>query len=750
MSTKTLNLSRRGFLGGAGSLVVYFSLAPRSFAQDEDSGPKLPGSLADNPNLDSWIRIGANGQVTVYTGKVELGQGISTAILQVACEQLRMAPANVTIETADTIEAPNEGYTAGSNSMANSGTAMLHAAAQVRNILRGWAAEDMGVDVDQVEVDNGSVAGPGGQSIGFGELVSGRSLEIEAKPQSDLLDPSEHRIMGQSLPRLDIPPKVTGGEAYLHDIRMDGMGHARVVRPPSYGATLQDVDTSAAESVPGVVKIVRDGNYLAVVAEREYEAVLAMRALSEGATWNEPGGLPDQATIFEHIRSMQSEDTVVDKRGNGQMPGGDDLIEAEYTRPYTMHGAIGPSCAVAHMDGDTMKIWTHSQGVYPLRATLVKLLSMPAERIQLTHIDGSGCYGHNGADDVAADAALIARAVPGRPVRVLWMREDEHGWEPFGTAMISRARGKLGSDGKIEGWGYEVWSMPHATRPGGSPDNLMPAWHIANSYGPPKGFNIPPPSGGVERNAIPTYDLPNTHIVEHYIPEMPVRVSALRSLGGYMNVFSVESFTDEMAIAAEADPVEFRLRHVSDERARDVITMAAKEFGWDDAANLPRNRGRGFAYARYETTDAYTAVALEIEVEPATGRIRVVRAVAADDSGDAVNPDGIKNQIEGGIIQSTSWTLYEEVTFDDTRITTRDWGSYPILRFDAVPDSIEVHVINRPGEPFLGTGEAAQGPTAAAIANALFDATGLRLRNLPFRPDRVREALAEAPLDDAA
>jgi len=386
-----------------------------------------------------------------------------------------------------------------------------------------------------------------------------------------------------------------------------------------------------------------------------------------------------------------------------------------------------------------LTIWTHTQGVYPLRNAIAEMLRVPEERVRCVHMEGAGCYGHNGADDAAADAALIASAFPGRPVRVHWMREQEHAWEPYGSAMVSSVRARLDGSGNIVDWQYDVWSNTHSSRPGRA-GNLVAATHLQAAFTPPPPQVLPQPAGGGDRNAIPYYKFPNARVVHHFVPAMPLRVSALRSLGAYMNVFSIESFMDELARAAAADPVEFRLRHLEDPRAREVVLAAAERFGWS-TYRRQRGRGRGFAFARYKNLAAYTAVACEVEVERESGHVRVVRAVAAVDSGEAVNPDGIRNQIEGGIVQSLSWTLYESVTFDNTRITSTDWSTYPILRFSNVPDSIDVNVISRPGQPFLGTGEAAQGPSAAALANAVADATGVRIRDLPFTPERVKAAI---------
>jgi len=354
-------------------------------------------------------------------------------------------------------------------------------------------------------------------------------------------------------------------------------------------------------------------------------------------------------------------------------------------------------------------------------------------------MEGSGCYGHNAADDAGADAALLAHEFPGRPVRMQWMREQEHTWEPYGPAMVTTAKATLDASGSIAEWQYDVWSSTHSTRPGPA-GNLLAGRHIERAFTPPPPRPLPQPEGGGDRNAIPLYRLPNARVTSHFIPEMPLRVSALRSLGAYMNIFSIESFMDELAKSAGVDPVEFRLRHLDDPRARDVVQAAAERFGWN-AFKAPKGRGRGFGFARYKNLGAYAAMAFEVEVNRDSGEIRVIRAVAAVDSGEAVSPDGIRNQIEGGILQSLSWTLFESVNFDNTRVLSRDWASYPMLRFGSVPERIDVHVMDRPGQPFLGTGEAAQGPVAACLANAVADATGVRIRELPFSPRRIKSAI---------
>jgi nicotinate dehydrogenase subunit B len=486
------------------------------------------------------------------------------------------------------------------------------------------------------------------------------------------------------------------------------------------------------------VKIVRDGNFLAVVAQREFQAVKAMRKLAAAARWHEEPRLPNQGDLARAILALPARDYAILDRRQPNVAAAKKL-EATYTRPYQMHGSIGPSCAVARRDGETTTIWSHTQGVYPDRDAIAGMLRTPKENVRCIHVEGSGCYGHNGADDAAADAALIAQAVPGTPVRVQWTREQEHAWEPYGPAMVTKISATLDQAGTIVDWDYAVWSNTHSMRPGG-PGALLAGQSLPQPFAPPEPRPIPQPAGGGDRNAIPLYRVASARVLHHFIPDMPVRVSALRALGGYMNVFTIESFMDELAAAAGADPVEFRQRHLDDKRARDVVTTAAERFGWSSYSRAA-GRGRGFAFARYKNLAAYCAIAAEAEVDRETGRARLVRAVAAIDSGQAVNPNGIANQTEGAILQSASWTLYESVTFDDTRITSVDWSTYPILRFDAVPDSIDVHVIDRPGQPFLGSGEAGQGPAAAAVANAVADATGHRFRDLPLTRRRIKQAL---------
>ena len=742
-------MTRRSVLAGTGALVVSFTMLSRALAQQTvqpiptPDAPaaepvKLPGSLDDARFLDSWIRIGADNGITVFTGKAELGQGLRTALRQVAAEELDVTPEDIELVTADTGLTPDEGYTAGSQSMQNSGTAIRHAAAQVREILLGEAARHFAVDQTSLRSEGRIIWAQDGRSATFSELVSSTVLHVEAGPQFNLKPPQSFKVMGRPAPRIDIPAKLTGGQAYVHDIRLEGMLHARLVRPPSYAATLSALDTKAIEKMPGVVSVIRDGNFLAVVAEKEFQAVKAMIELSAAATWTETETLPDANTLYQALQSLEREVGTVAESGSPPAAPGK-VFEATYTRQYQMHGSIGPSCAVARMQGGELTVWSHTQGVYPDREAIAEMLGLAVEKVRVIHAEGAGCYGHNGADDAAADAALIATKIPGKPIRVQWMREQEHAWEPFGPAMLIKIRATVDDGGNLSAWHYDLWSNTHSTRPGGA-GALLAGRHKAQGFAAKPAKLSISPSGNGDRNADPPYMIASKRVLWHFLPDMPLRVSALRALGAYANVFAVESSMDELALLANADPVEFRLRHLDDERGRTVIELAAEKFGWNTAA-LPKGHGKGFGYARYKNSAAYLAAAIETRVDRVTGRIDVERVVAAIDSGEIINPDGIVNQTQGGILQSLSWTLFEQVTFDRTRITSTDWSSYPILRFGSVPRSVEVHIVPRPGDPFLGTGEAAQGPVCAALANAVRNAIGKRIHDLPLSRQRVRQAV---------
>ena len=733
-------ISRRSFTKGMGGIMLAFSLAPQDLLA-QDAAARLPGSLQTNRRLDAWLRVNADGIATVYTGKVELGQGILTALQQIAAEELDLPLNRLKMISGDTGATPNEGQTAGSQSVENSGTALRMAGAEVRAMLVELAAKKLGVAADTLKVENGIISASDGRKVTYGELAAEADLKREATAKFKPKDPATHKIVGQSIARADIPPKLFGGIAYVQDMRPAGMVHGRVVRPPRYGSTLESVDEAQVKSLPGVIAVVRDGSFLGVVAQREEQAVKAREALAKAAKWKLGPELPDPANIHAHLKSLPNTTSEIGVKQAPVLASAGRMLEATYTKPYLAHASIGPSAALAEFKDGKLSVWTHSQGVFPLRAELVKALKMQPQDIRCIHVEGSGCYGQTGADDVALDAALLARAAPGRPVRLQWMRDDEFAWEPYGAAMSMNVRASLDADNKIADWHYELWSNTHSMRPQStSGTNVLAAWYMAEPqmHGPPQG--IPQPAGGGDRNAVPLYDFPNQKIVHHFIPEMPIRVSALRTLGAYANVFALESFLDEMAALAKADPVAFRLAHMKDPRARAVIEKVAAIANWKagEAGNL--SRGRGIGFSKYKNLACYVACIADVEVDRATGKVRVSHVWSAVDSGLVINPDGLKNQIEGGIIQTASWTLHEQVRFDKNGITSRDWASYPILTMPEVP-KVTVELINRPNERPLGAGEGSQGPAVAAIANAVAHATGKRLRDLPLDAGRVKAAI---------
>jgi nicotinate dehydrogenase subunit B len=734
----TLGFSRRDFLK-AGGLVVGFTLAPR-LALGQDRPAPLPGSLNTNRMLDAWLRIDPSGTVTIFTGKIELGQGIGTALSQIAADELDVHLKRIEMIHGDTARTPDEGQTAGSLSVEQSGTALRFACAEARDILVSTAAAKLGAPAADLKVSDGTVAAPGGASVTYWDLAREADFKRQATAKVKPKPAAEHRWVGKSIPRRDIPKKFTGGAAYVQDVRLPSMLFGRVVRPPSPGAQLMAMDETAARKLPGVVAVVRDGSFLAVAAEREEQAIRAREALVKSARWGETMSLPPTGeALYKQLMSSPTPGETVVEKTSPSAPAAAKTLEAIYTRPFQCHGSIGPSCAVAQWEGQKLTVWTHSQGVFPLRADLAKVFGLKPGDIRCIHAEGSGCYGHNGADDVALDAALLARATGGRPVKLQWMREDEFMWEPYGSAMAMKLSGGIDAQGNIVAWSHELWSHPHSTRPGSSAGvNLLAARHLAQPFAPVLPADVPQPSGGAARNAIPLYDVPSVKVVKHYISETTLRTSALRTLGAYANVFALESFVDELAAVAGVDPVEFRLRHMKDPRARAVIEAAAKRANWQPNRRGDGSRGRGFAFAKYKNLACYCALVSDVEVDPKTGRVSVSRVVAAVDAGQIVNPDGVVNQIEGGIIQSTSWTLMESVRFDQTRVTTRSWADYPIVRFAEVPE-VEVVLLNQPNERFLGVGEGSQGPTAAAIANGIANATGKRLRALPFTPERVKQ-----------
>jgi nicotinate dehydrogenase subunit B len=736
--------SRRQFgQTAAAGLLLFFSMN-RNAALAQGVPTTLPPDLQNNKRLDSWLRINPEGTVDVFTGKVELGQGNTTALAQITADELDVAFGRIRMLPADTAHSPNESYTAGSASIEASGGALRYVAADARGTLLAMAAAKLGVESDGLAVEDGVISGSGGRGrITYWELATANLLAREVRSDIPLKPNSQRRIVGTSVARIDIPAKVTGGAAFVQDMRLPSMLFGRVARPPSYGAQLTSFDDSSVRAMPGVVAVLRNGRFLGVVARREEQAIAARAALQRSAVWTMPAELPEEGHIADfHRNSADAKVTTVSSRSpRTALAPAAKTLKATYTKPYLAHASIGPSCAVATVDNGVLTVWSHTQGPYQLHTDLATSTGLSLDKVRVIHAQGSGCYGHNGADDAALDAALLSRAVDGAPVKVQWMRDDEFAWEPFGSAMSNDIQASVATDGSIVDWQYDFWSNSFNMRPGlPGGVNLLAAWHVAQPFQHSPPGEIPLPSGGADRNAVPYYDFPSQRVTEHFLPTMPMRVSSLRSLGAFGNVFAIESFMDELAEIAGADPVEYRLRHLSDERAKAVIRSVADRANWQKGAKGDGTRGRGISFVRYETVKAYVALVADVLVDRKSNTIQVERITAAADSGLIITPNGISNQIEGAIIQGTSWALKEMVRFDRQRVTSRDWASYPILTFPEVPE-LDVMLLDHTDLPPLGAGEAAMPPVPAAIANAFFNATGKRLRALPFDRERIRAAL---------
>jgi nicotinate dehydrogenase subunit B len=653
--------------------------------------------LADARRLTQRVHFERDGTVTIASGKVDLGQGISTALAQIAAEELGVPLEKVRILPASTAYSPDEGVTSGSLSIQDGGKALRKACAELRELLQR----------------------------------SGRRSYLELEVAGDIpapapeKPPAEYRIVGKSVPRLELPAKIAGKPSYVHDIVLPGMVHACILRPPRPFAKL--VSLAAA---PTGTEIVRDGNFAAVLAAREEDAIEAAKKLRAKGVWSDGPRMPED--IYGWLKAHATENNVAKEKADPAAKArGVKRLQAEYRKPFICHASIGPSCALARMDGDRLEVWSHTQGIFGLRQEIAMVLRLPEENIVVHHAEGAGCYGHNGADDVALDAALIARVAKGQPIRLQWTREDEFAWEPYGPAMVVALDAQLDAQGNIVSWRHDLWSNGHTHRPGrANKPVLIAAGELAQPFERAPAIDPPLPSGGAQRNAIPGYEFPDLLVMHHYVREAPVPGSSLRSLGAYGNVYGIESFMDELAAAAKADPVEFRLRHLQDPRARAVVEAAVRRSNWRSFAKR-EGKGHGIAYARYKNIGGYCAVVAEVE---ATHELRVTRLVAAVDVGLPVNPDGVTNQVEGGCVQATSWTLKEA-----WRPGAVTWEEYPILKFSEAPP-VEVHIV-RNELPSLGAGECMMGPTVAAIANALHDALGVRVRELPLTPERIAGAI---------
>ncbi|MBX9591720.1 MAG: molybdopterin-dependent oxidoreductase [Hyphomonadaceae bacterium] len=741
-----VDLGRRAFAIGAASAVAGLTIGFRwALAQAPQSGPPVPPMIRSNPRLDAWVRIAPDGGITVMTGRVEIGQGMLTVMRQVAADELDVAPERLTLISGDTAQTPNEGVTAGSLAVKLGSTALGLACADARATLIGVAAKAWSVEPGAVKVEDGQMLGPAGQRMSYGEAAGrislARPVDVAAKRKS----PAEQRIIGTSYPRVDIPAKVFGQPVFIHDLRPAGMLFGAIARPPAYAARLVSADLDAIRSRPGVVEVVRDGSFLGVVARREEQAQAAAHALAKAARWDAGAPLFGGQDVFDYLLTAPSETAVV-HTAKAEAPPAATTHKAEYRRHFQAHASIGASCALAQWQDGRLTVWSHTQGPFPLRGDLAKGLRVSPEAVRIIHAQGAGCYGHNGADDVALDAALLARAVPGRPVRVHWAHEEEMAWEPWGSAMVTRLAGGISADGTLAHWTHDVWSFPHSTRPGSDAGcNLRSAWYLADPVLPGKAADIPLPTGGAARNAVPIYAAANQTITSHFLSAMPIRTSALRTLGGYFNAVSAEMFIDELAALSGRDPVAFRLANIRDARLGAVLRKAVELAGWvpgvvGKRALAPEMIGTGVGLSRYKNSDAYVAVVAEVSVSTKSGLVTPLRLWSATDTGRAVNPDGVLNQIDGGMVQAASWTLQEAGRWNSGIMTTVDYGSYPIQDFLTTPLMHSV-VIDRPEQPSLGAGEGSQAPAGAAIANAVFAATGRRVAEIPLTPDRVLAAL---------
>jgi nicotinate dehydrogenase subunit B len=696
----------------------------------------LPGPLNDNPSLDRWVAFPSPGKVTVLTGRVELGQGVLTAMAQIAADELDVAMERITVRSGDTEKAPNEGYTAGSQSIQFGGVALRQALAEVRALFLDSAAKVLACKASELSVRDGGIY-RNGKSTGqdYWTLAGAVDLAVKAtgavarKPVGDL------KTIGANSARLDLPAKVFGLSVFIHDMQIDGMVHARVVRQPNRGATIGAIDENAIRrAAKGSVEFVRHGNFLAILGKVETAVEAAGAAAVNHVTWQNV----EAPTATQQEANWLLQRPAVDRPFGAEPadPKGRERFERTYTRGYLAHASISPSCGLALYKDGQLTVWTHCQGVYPLRAALAKTLKLEPSSIVVHHVQGSGCYGHNGADDAAADAAIIAMQKPGQTIRVRWRREEEFIYEPKTPAMIVKVRALLDENGKPTDWTQEIWSPTHNKRPGAG-GNLLGALALPDPPPEPPPTDVPEANGGgATRNGDPLYNIPTKRMLHHLVTEAPVRTSALRGLGATSNVFALECCIDELAEHAGQDPVQYRLSITTDTRARAVIEKVAAMAKWTPGAAGGTGRGRGIGFARYKNRAAYSAVVVELSVDET---ITLHHVWCATDAGLVINPDGVINQLEGGIIQGASWVLKEQVRFDNG-VASFDWETYPVLKFSEVPE-IDIELINTKDEVPLGAGEVTGGPTAAAIGNAVSHALGARIREMPLTRERIMAAL---------
>ncbi len=737
-----MTISRRGFLQKSGSLVVTFSLA--SLASRAQTTPAPPSAAQPSvgapppPPVDGFIAIGADGKVTVFSGKVDLGTGVRTAIAQIAAEELTVPFTSVEVIQGDTLLTPDQGVTFGSLSIQNGGTQIRLAAATAREALLGKAAEKLGVPRTELTIHDGRIEAKGsGKGVTYAELVGGKKLEIKLDPKAPLKDTESYSIVGKPVPRLDIPGKVTGRFMYMQDFKREGMVHARVIRPAGVKASLESFDDAAAKKIPGFLTTVRRGNFLAVVAKNEWAAIKASRAVK--AKWSDWAGLPDGSKIWEWLRQVKvNKDEVLQKAGDVAGPiKAAKKLTATYDFAIHTHGSIGPSCAVAEAKDGKITVWTASQATHLLQRQLALMLGLKDAEVRCIYIDGSGCYGRNGHEDAAADAVLIALEVK-KPVRVQWSRADEHGWDPKGPPTLHDFRASLDEGGMPVSWESEVF-LPDR------PAKISCALVGAQLSGLPTDVPSGHP-GGVQQSLAIAYSVPNVKVTAHWLDETPFRASWIRTPGRMQNTYANESFIDECAAAAGIDPLDYRRRLLKDPRGLELLDRLAKLANWTPRAKGSARgggevvTGRGMSYVKYELVRTYVGVVADVEVNRKTGAVKVKKFYIAHDCGQIINPDGVRNQLEGNVVQTTSRVLFEQLTFDRSKVTSLDWATYPILTFPDAP-AVAIDLIDRPKEVPWGAGEPTAAVVPAAIANAIYDATGARLRSVPFTPNKVLAAL---------
>ena len=719
-----MSVTRREFLQASGTLAVLFTIPACG-----KGGNPVPGGSAV---LGNRLVVEASGDVRLMLGKSEFGQGIGTALAQMAAEELDVAFERISLVTVDTNFSPDEFYTFSSISVQQAGPPTRRAAAAARQHLLEQAAAKLDATIDSLQVVDGEIHNASGSTgLSYWQLIGDEQHELDFADDQALKSVDDYTVVGESYERIDIPNKVFGGQSYLQDLRLPDMVHARIVRPPTERAELKALDSSGAEQLPGVLKVIRDGNFIAVVAEREQQARDAAKLLRASAGWRFVTDLPDENRVFDWLQSAESRaEPVASKQPESAEPVETTTVTGVFQRAFQAHASISPSAAIAQFDGSNLTVWSHAQGMYPLRAGIAHVLGLDSENIRCIHHEASGCYGHNGADDAACDAAAIAVKFPGRPVRLQWERSDEMTWEPYGSAMHIEVSADVDAEGDVRNWNYDLWSCPHSSRPRDTKNagSMIYAQHKEDPLPLPPIQSIPQPNGGADRNGVPLYAFESMDVTKHLLTDVPIRVSALRGLGAYTNVFAIESFMDELALRADVDPLDYRLRQLEDERAIALLERLAEQSGWYER-EPSMSDGWGLGFARFKNRSAYVGVVMRVAVEE--GSIRLKQASAVCDAGLVINPDGASAQIEGSIVQSSSWTLKERIRFSTERKLSVDWASYPILRFDEIPD-IEVSFMDRRDNPALGVGEAAQGPAAAAIANAVYSATGQRKRRIPL------------------